>query len=122
MPQAEVFLTADARDDLRDLDGASRKVVGKKLRQLESDPELRGEPLGARQTSNLTGLRKVSAGRNSEWRIVFRVENDGTLCVVLVIGQRCDDHAYELAKARLKLSGEGIHSQLSRLLDTAYQK
>lgn len=122
MARAQVVLTADARDDLRDLDGASRNVVGKKLKQLETDPELRGEPLGARQGSNLTGLRKVSAGRNSDLRIVYRVEHDGTLCVVLVIAQRCDDSVYQLAKARLKLGSGELAHELGRLLDAAFQK
>jgi len=42
---ARVVLTDDAKDDLRDLDGAARKRVAKKLKQLEVE---HGQSRGSR--------------------------------------------------------------------------
>jgi mRNA interferase RelE/StbE len=101
---ARVVLTEDARQDLRDLDGAARKLVARKLKQLEDEPEKRGTPLGSRSSSNLTTFRKMVVG-DRDYRIVYRVEPDGTVCVIWVIGKRSDDEVYNGALARLKKVG-----------------
>jgi mRNA interferase RelE/StbE len=51
---------------------------------------------------NLTGYRKLVVGRK-DYRIVYRVEPDGTIAVVMVIGKRADNEAYQLALARVRL-------------------
>ncbi|THJ68436.1 type II toxin-antitoxin system RelE/ParE family toxin [Arthrobacter echini] len=98
---ASVQLTDDAREDLLGLDGSARKIVLKTLLKLEDQPESRGQPLGSRKTGNLTGLRKLVVG-DRDYRIVYRVEDDGTVWVIWVIGRRADDEVYALALARLK--------------------
>src|SRR5665647_2797682 len=81
---AKVLLTDDALEDLRGLGGSARKLVIKALGKLRDSPELRGAPLGSRRTGNLTGFRKVVVG-DRQYRIVYRVEDDGTICVVWVM-------------------------------------
>lgn len=96
----EVRLTEDARDDLYDLDGISKILVIKALTMLRTDPEKRGAPLGTKPGSTLTIFRKLVASKRA-YRIVYRVEPDGSVVVVWVIGNRSDDEVYGLAVARL---------------------
>ena len=100
MPRVQ--LTADAREDLRDLDGSARKAVLKAIRKLESEPEKRGQPLGSRQSSDLTTFRKLVVG-DRDYRVIYRIEHDGTIVVVWVVGRRADNECYELALSRLRL-------------------
>ncbi|HEX4720898.1 MAG TPA: type II toxin-antitoxin system RelE/ParE family toxin [Pseudonocardiaceae bacterium] len=113
---AKVQLTSDAREDLRDLDGAARQVVLKAINKLKEEPEKRGLPLGSRQTGNLTTFRKLVVG-DREYRVVYRVEQDGTVVVVWVIGRRADNECYELALSRLRLHGDReLATMAARLL------
>ena len=98
---AEVTLTEGAIEDLDDLDGSVQRQVIKGLIKLANAPEQRGKPLG----SNLTGFRRLVVG-NRDHRIVYRVMDDGTLVVVLVIARRADDACYKLALARLRMHSE----------------
>lgn len=102
---ARVLLTNEAREDLRDLDGSARKIVAKALKKLEDKPDQRGAPLASKGTGNLTTFRKLVVG-DRQYRIVYRVEPDGTVCVVWVIATRTDAIVYDLAISRLKLYSE----------------
>ncbi len=103
---AEVVLTEDARKDLQDMEGSARALVFKGLVKLQTNPEQRGAPLGSRSSGNLTTFRKLVVG-DRDYRIVYRVDPDGTVVVVWVIGHRSDDEVYELAMSRLRMrSGE----------------
>ena len=119
---ARVVLTDDAKDDLRNFDGAARKLLAKKLKQLEDEPEKRGAPLGSRSSSNLTTFRKLVVG-DRDYRIVYRVEPDGTVCVVWVIGRRSDNEVYQMALARLKmLARDDLTADLTGLLKRVFDK
>jgi mRNA interferase RelE/StbE len=99
---ATVHLTGDAREDLRDLDGSARKIVLKALKKLSDHPEQRGQPLGSQVEGNLTTFRKLVVG-DRDYRVIYSVQPDGTVCVVWVIGKRVDRECYDLAVARLRL-------------------
>jgi mRNA interferase RelE/StbE len=99
---AEVRLTEDAREDLRDLDGAVRVIVFKALKKLQTEPEKRGSPLGNKLGGNLITFRKLVAG-DRDYRIVYRIDPDGSVVVVWVIARRSDDEVYHLAMSRLRL-------------------
>ncbi|HEX7461130.1 MAG TPA: type II toxin-antitoxin system RelE/ParE family toxin [Dermatophilaceae bacterium] len=119
---ARVVLTDDAKDDLRNLDGAARKLLAKKLKQLEDEPEKRGAPLGSRSSSNLTTFRKLVVG-DRDYRIVYRVEPDGTVCVDWVIGRRSDNEVHQMALARLKmLARDDLTADLTGLLKRVFDK
>ena len=119
---ARVLLTDDARNDLRDFDRDTQVILLKALKKLETEPEKRGAPLGSRSTSNLTGLRKLVVG-DRDYRIVYRVEADGSVCVIWVIGHRADAEVYVLAKARLQSNTDSTFRQgLGGLLDGVFSQ
>ena len=113
---AEVRLTEDAREDLYDLDGAARIVVLKGLKKLQTDPEKRGTPLGSKLGGNLTTFRKLVVGDRA-YRIVYRVDADGSVVVVWVIGRRADDEVYQLAMSRLRLHPDQAAREFAMALD-----
>jgi len=120
--EARVVLRDEALEDLRALDGAARVQVLKGLHELRTDPALRGGPLGSRATGDLTGFRKLVVGDRT-FRIVFRVEEDGTVAVVFVIAGRADDEVYRLAAARIARYAVPVEATLLRqLLDTAWER
>lgn len=120
---AKVVLTNEAKEDIRDLDRSAQTRVLRKLKELETDPEKRGQPLGSKAGGNLTGLRKLVVG-DRQYRIVYRVEQDGSVVVVWVIGERADDRCYELASARVRMyaSDEELAQNLQRLLMSAWDR
>jgi len=115
---ARVLLTTEAKEDLRDLDGAARLLVLKALKKLENEPEKRGAPLGSRSGGNLATFRKLVVG-DRDYRVVYRVESDGTVVVVWVIGKRADGECYDLAVARVRLHAgdQELVGELLGLLD-----
>lgn len=118
---AKVVLTAEAREDVRDLDGDARKKVLRAMKKLETSPDQRGAPLGSRSVGDLTTFRKLVVG-DRDYRIIYRVERDGTVCVVWVVGHRADRECYDLATARLKLySNERQTAELQHILDLAWE-
>jgi mRNA interferase RelE/StbE len=100
---ARVELTAGAKEDVRDLDGAARRLVFKALKKLEDNPGQRGQPLG----KGLATFRKLVVG-DRDYRIVYRLEADGTVVVVWVVGKRADDYCYDLAMSRLKTHADRV--------------
>lgn len=99
----ELQFTAEAVEDLEGLDtGALRLVLGK-IRILQVNPEA-GQPLGSRKTADLTGFRKLVVG-DRQYRVVYRVERDGTVCVIWVVAGRVDDQCYDLALERIRRHG-----------------
>ena len=119
MQTHRVVLTSDAREDFRDLDGSSRKVVAKALKKLETEPEKRGATLGARESGDLSTYRKLVVG-NRDYLIVYRVDPDGSVCVIWVIAKRSDDEVYNLAVARLAgVEQTEVVTQLRSVLDRA---
>ena len=117
---AVVRLTTEAKEDLRDLDGSAQRIVAKALKKLENEPEKRGEPLGSTPTGNLSTFRKLVVGPK-QYRIVYRVEPDGSVCVVWVIAERVNSVVYDLAVSRLQLysSRTDLADELKRIIDTA---
>jgi mRNA interferase RelE/StbE len=111
---ATVVLTDEAKEDLRDLDGSAQKVVVKALRKLEDNPSQSGAPLG----KELATYRKLVV--DDEYRTVYRVEADGTVCVVWVIGKRADEAVYDMARARLTaLSDRQLAIRLADIIEAA---
>lgn len=110
---ADITFLDEAIEDLENLDGSAQRLVLGKLRLLAEDPEA-GKPLGRTTTGNLTGFRKLVVGDRA-YRIVYRIEDDGTVCVVWVIGPRADDRCYETTLERLRELGDT--PQAKRLAD-----
>jgi mRNA interferase RelE/StbE len=97
---AEVFFTEDALDDLERLDKSVVRRVLAKVGQLRVDAEA-GHPLGSRSASNLTGFRKLLVA-DRQYRVVYRIDGEGDVCVVWVVANRADDEVYATALKRLR--------------------
>lgn len=97
----KVFLTDEAAEDFRRLDGSVKKQVAKQLKKLEETPHL-GVPLGNMRGFDLTGYYKLYAAKKSI-RIVYRIIEDEILVEVVGIGKRADFEVYaEVARRLLK--------------------
>ena len=115
-----MVLTEEAREDLHDLDRSVQILVLKALKKLQDEPEKRGQPLGSKTGSALTTFRKLVVG-NRDYRIVYRVDPDGTVVVVWVIGRRADNEAYELAMSRIQLHEDSAIRGLATSLQELWQ-
>jgi mRNA interferase RelE/StbE len=114
---ARVELTDDAKDDIRGLDGSVKARVLKDLTKLEISPSERGQPLGSRDTGNLTGLRKLYVGPRKGYRAVFATEGDA-IAIVMVVAARSESECYELAVTRIRLLADaGQRSEVAALLN-----
>jgi mRNA interferase RelE/StbE len=118
---AKVQLSKEAREDFHDLDRAAQLVVAKALKKLETEPHLRGQPLGSRPGGDLTTFRKLVVG-NRDYRIIYRIEADGTVVVVWVIGKRADNEAYELAMSRIRMHGDATVRELATSLEQVWDR
>lgn len=114
---ARVELTDDAKDDIRGLDGSVQARVLKDLLKLQVSPDHRGEPLGSRNTGNLSGLRKLRVGPRQAYRAVFAADEDA-IAIVMVVAARAESECYDLAMTRLRLLAGSDQTELIRMLMT----
>ena len=113
---ARVELTDDAKDDIRGLDVSVKIRVLKDLEKLKDSPADRGQPLGSRDTGNLTGLRKMYVGPNKGHRAVFAADGD-VIAIVVVVAARAESECYELAVARMRLLADsGQRTEMTQML------
>ena len=85
-------------EDLKKLNNSVRIEVFKKLKKIQTSPEL-GELLGNKNGMNLSGFRKMYAAKK-QIRIVYEVVESMILVKVLVIGKREDMIVYKEAERR----------------------
>ncbi len=114
MPRYRVQLLDFARENLKELDGSTRKLVAKQLRKLEISPEL-GTPCKNSVGIDLTGWLKIYL-KSTGLRIIYQIvkepsrENsekpeDQGIVHVLAIGPRNDLAVYQNAAQELKRLG-----------------
>jgi len=85
-------------NDLKKLSNSVRIEVFKKLKKIQSSPEL-GELLGNKNGMNLSGLRKMYVAKK-QVRIVYEIVESIVVVKVLVIGKREDMIVYKQANLR----------------------
>jgi mRNA interferase RelE/StbE len=107
-------------EDPRGLDRPVQVRALKAAKKLEQNPEQRGQPLGSRSGRNLTTFRKLVVG-DRDYRIIYRVESDGSVLVVWIIGCRADEEASELAMARLRIHDSTALRELAISLEEIWQ-
>ena len=90
-------------DDLKKLNNSVRIEVFKKLKKIQTSPEL-GELLGNKNGMNLSGLRKMYVAKK-QIRIVYEIVESMIVVKVLVVGKREDMEVYKQAELR-KNNGE----------------
>jgi mRNA interferase RelE/StbE len=93
-------LTEDAELDFASLDGSLRKLARKKLAKLEENPYI-GEELHNRAGCDLRGYYKLYFN-GTRYRIVYRMEEDVLLVLVIGIGQRAHGAIYRMAAGRVE--------------------
>lgn len=113
----ELLFLDEAIEDLQELDGGALRLVLGKIRMLFTNPEA-GHPLGRTPKGNLTGFRKLVVGDRA-YRVVYRVEENGDVCVIWVIAAREDARCYEMTVERLRDLGD--HPEAKRLADVIEQ-
>lgn len=83
-----------ALKELRKLDGALRLQLLRKLQERQGNPRVRADAL-----HGLKDCYKIKL-RTAGYRLVYRVENERIVILVLAIGKRERDAAYEQATKR----------------------
>lgn len=96
----------EALDDLRKLDGSQKILVRKAIQKVCSNPLPEteggyGKFLGHKNHTNLTGFLKVKL-RGAGIRIVYQLIRTQDQMLVIVIGAREDEEAYEYAQKRIR--------------------
>ena len=95
----------EAQEDFDGLDGSQKLLVRRAIQKVRQNPLPvieggYGKPLGNKGGRNLTGLLKIkilAAGI----RVVYKLERQADMMVIVVIGVREDDEVYEIANKRL---------------------
>lgn len=95
-----VELTEAAERDFAALDGSLRILARKKLAQLAANPHL-GEELRNLPGSDLRGHYKLYFN-GTRYRIVYRLENEVLVVLVIGIGQRAHGAAYRMVAGRVE--------------------
>lgn len=94
-----VELTLDAELDFIALDGSLRKLVRKKLTKLEENPRI-GEELQNRPGCDLRGYYKLYFS-GTRYRVVYRIENEILVVLIIGIGQRAHGSVYRMIAGRV---------------------
>lgn len=95
----ELKLHPQVEEDLKELDNSLQILVFKKLKQIQSSPQL-GLPLGNKNNMNLSGFRKVYVAKKRV-RIVYEIQEGILSIYTIAIGKRDDMEVYKKANERL---------------------
>jgi mRNA interferase RelE/StbE len=95
----KVELTEAAAEDFAALDGSLRKLARNKLGKLQENPFI-GEELRNRPGCDLRGYYKLYFN-GTRYRIVYRIENDLLLVLIIGIGQRAHGAVYRMVAGRI---------------------
>lgn len=96
-----------AKKDLKKLDNSVKLQVFKAVDRVSINPVSifeggYGMPLGNKGGRNLTGLLKIKL-KHAGVRVIYKVEKRDREMVIIVIGIRADEEAYDIAERRMKL-------------------
>jgi len=98
----EVQFIPEAVDDYKALDGSIKKLVAKKVEEIEVNPFL-GEKLGHKFNIDLTGILKTYIA-SKKYRIVYRLITPDKVEIVEIwgIGKRDKEEIYRTIGKRLR--------------------
>lgn len=103
----------EARNDLHNLDGGTRKQVLKAILTLEQDPIGYGEPLGKKNNLNLTPIYKIQPCHGI--RAVYLVTNTEVTVLIVSVGKREQMKVYETAAQRMTAYRKETEGELRKL-------
>ena len=97
----KIQLIPEAAEDYKDLDGSIKKLVNKKIEEIEINPFL-GEKLGNKFNIDLTGFLKTYIA-SKKYRIVYRILTPEKVEIVEIwgIGKREKEEIYRTIGKRL---------------------
>ena len=97
-----IELISEAQKDYKKLDGSIKKLVNKKIDELEEKPFI-GEQLGNKNNIDLTGFYKIYVAKKS-YRIVYRLISPEEIEIIEIwgIGKREKEEIYKLIGKRLR--------------------
>ena len=98
-----IELTEDAERDFTALDGSLRKLARKKLAKLQENPNI-GEKLHNHPGCDLRGYYKLYFN-GTRYRIVYRIEDDVLVILIIGIGQRAHGAVYRMVAGRVDETG-----------------
>lgn len=96
----QIIFTKSAQKDLTKLDSEAQKRVLKLIKRVSENPLPQGgygKPLGGK----LAGYLKIKL-KNPPLRIVYKVEVEGEIMRIVIIGFRSNDDVYREVARRLK--------------------
>ena len=96
----------EALHDLQQLDHSQQLVVIKRIRKVQKNPLPEseggyGKPLGHKSGNNLTGFLKIKLLKEGI-RVVYRLVRTDSEMLIVVVGMRKDEEAYETASKRIQ--------------------
>ena len=99
----------EAVKDLKKLDHSAAVQVLKGIRKVSQNPLPAakggyGKPLGNQNGSRLSGLMKIKF-RNLGIRVVYKIEQEGNIMIILIISVRADNEVFEEACRRRIIHG-----------------
>ena len=96
---------AKAEKDIESLDHTQRIQVNKAILKVSKNPLPKneggyGEPLGNKNSYNLTGLLKIKLLKLGI-RVVYQLVRTDEIMKIIVVAARADDEVYEIAAKRI---------------------
>lgn len=98
-----IRITPTAKAQLAALDFGTQQRIASRIDKLAAEPEKQGKALH----STLSGFRSIRAA-GGRYRIIYRVEKDHIIVVVLAIGIRRDDDRKDVHELMKKLLRSGL--------------
>lgn len=100
----DLYYLPEARRDIRALSRNQQVIVEKAIKKVKTNPLPQseggyGKPLGHKDGTNLTNRLKIKL-RGEGIRIVYKLIRTETKMLIVVVGVREDEEAYEIAQRR----------------------
>lgn len=100
-----VVYLPEAVKDMKKLAGNQQILVAKAIKKVSQNPLPEneggyGKPLGNHNDTKLAGLMKIKL-KSAGLRIVYQLIQTDTEMMIVVIGARADDEAYDIAQKQV---------------------
>lgn len=100
----DIEYTAEADEDLEEFNPEQRRQINIQIEKFSKNPLPKnegghGNPLGNKQSRNLTGLCKIVLKKLGV-RVVYKLIRTDKIMKVLVIAARKDEEVYKIAEKR----------------------